>query len=248
MSDSLELQRHEPLPVTKPQPQVADMLQAVLERGMTSETVGVVREMAQLLREEKAAEAEKKFNRAFVKLQRELKTVVADKVVRDRNDKPMYSYCSYEEIHDQTRDAMIENGFSVRFSQDMNEKGRVVVTCWLIHEEGHSVQSHYAVRPATSGPPGSNETKLDAGASTVAQREAFCDALNIVRRGLDNDAHNEGAPITAEQAKDLERRALATGSDIARFLRFAKAESFDKITSERYAELDDNLRRKEKTQ
>lgn len=253
MSDSqtMELVPQGERAVAKPdapmrQPQVAEMLQAVLQKGLTSETVGVVREMAQLLREEKAAEAEKEFNRSFAKLQREMGDVKADKPVYDRAGKLMYAYCSYEEIHDRVRPHMLANGFASRFSQGMDDKGRIVVTCWIMHESGHSVSNNYTVRPDSKGPPGSNETKLDAGASTVAQREAFCDALNIIRRGRDSDAKMEGSPISPEKAKELRQRVLNVKGNETEFLKTAGVDSFEKIGTATLEVLEQLLAKKER--
>src|SRR6185295_8599860 len=115
----------------------------------------------------------------------------------------------------------------------------------LQHVDGHHHTNKFAVRIG-SGPPKATETQADGAASTYAKRGALCDALNIVVEH-DDDARAEGGTITADQAKDLKKRVLATGSDEKFFLQFAGAATYEAIPAAKLGLLDAQLRRKEKT-
>lgn len=222
-------------------------MQAMIKNGVTSENVAAFTELVKLsehMEDRKIQrEAQSAFNASFVKVQKVIPSIKADKAVM-KDDKVLYQYCSYEEIWKQVQPVLSENGFSVRYSQEEKD-GKVTTTCHLMHEGGITVSNGYTVRSG-KGAPGMNETKCDAAASTVSQREALCDALNILRRARDNDANMESHPITKQQAESLRQRVMATGSDADLFLRFAKAATFEEISETMYATLDENLRRKER--
>jgi hypothetical protein len=136
-----------------------------------------------------------------------------------------------------------KHGFTVTFSTDFKE-GRIIKTCTLQHVGGHSRSNQFAVRIG-SGPPRASEAQADGAASTYAKRFALCDALNIVI-DKDTDAKVEGAPITKEQAAELEHRVQMTNSNREAFLKFAGANSFSEIASAKYEILDGFLAKKER--
>lgn len=240
---------------------VASMMHAIIEKGITAENVSALEGLSKLLERQQDKQAEQEFNRAFAQLQNEIPAVRADKDVSMGNGSG-YSYCSYEEILKQAQPIMTRHGFAVKFSQDLSD-GKVKVTCKLIHEGGHSEENNYSVRVSAKGAPGMNETKMDASASTVAQREAFCDALNIVRRGREEqDERMQGDSITGAQAVELQSRVRAMGgfTDEGTFLSYAHgvknalgekptpkliAETYAAIPAHRLEELEKLLARKE---
>ena len=110
-----------------------------------------------------------------------------------------------------------------------------------------------SLRAAIRAARADSDTQADCKAATTAKRNALCNALNIVIRqdclNEENDAGIEGDPndfVTAAQADELERRAKETNSNIAAFLQFARAKSFETIQASKYAELDLMLSRKER--
>ena len=189
-------------------------------------------------------DAERKFNTAFVAMQAEMPVIVATSVIPNRG-----KYERFEDILRKVSPIMSRHGFSVAFSQDVNEN-RIIETCKLMHIGGHSQANSFAVR---AGGKADSDTQADCKASTTAKRNAFCNALNIVIAqdvfaDEQNDASLEGNPtdfVTADQADELERRAHETNSDIPAFLKYAQANSFATIRSNKYDQLDSLLRRKE---
>lgn len=244
MSETMELVRHEDQPVAKSAPTVADMLQAVIERGVTGDNVAAMKELVGLYERMEDRNAEKSFAAAFKALQSEMKGVKAMKPVPNNDGTTRYKFAPYEDIMAQVRPMLEKHGFTVTFSTDFAE-GRLIKSCTLQHIGGHSKTNKFAVRIG-SGPPKATESQADGAASTYAKRFALCDCLNILIE-TDTDARAEGGTITKEQAEDLRRRVRETGSDEAAFLKFAGANSFEAIVNGRYSGLDAALRRKERT-
>jgi hypothetical protein len=71
---------------------------------------------------------------------------------------------------------------------------RVTAVSTLMHTSGHSVSSEFTARSG-KGAPGMNETKCDLSASTIAEREALCNLLNIPRSSREDDGKMLGQSI-----------------------------------------------------
>lgn len=249
MSDQA-LQRVEsgPVDMVRQTPSVADMLQAVIQGGVTEQNVGAVAQMVQLYERMQALDAEKQFAAAFVALQAEMPKVQATRPVPNRDGSVRYKFAPFEDIMNQVGPILQRHGFTVSFSSDFKDgakDGRLLQTCTLQHVGGHKRSNTFSVRVG-QGPPGSTDTQADGAANTYAKRFALCDALNIVIAHLDSDARIEGGSITKEQADELERRVHETNSDVAAFLRFAGANTFAEIAAVKYDILDQFLTKKER--
>lgn len=220
----------------------AEMMQSMVQKGITAENVAAFTELVKLSEHMEDRNAEREFAKAFNALQADMPKVQAKKAVPNRDGSARYKFASFEEIMEQVSPVAQKHGFSISFSMRFAE-GRVIQTCILQHIGGHKQSNDFAVRIG-SGPPGSNEAQADGAASTYAKRFALCNALNIVIE-TDDDARTEGAPITPEQAFELERRVGETNSDKAKFLKLAGASKFSEIMSTKYDMLDQLLRTKE---
>lgn len=230
------------VPAIQP-PTPLQMLGAIVERGVTAENVGAFEQLVKLTEHMEDRKAAKSASQALRGLQGEAKAIVATKTVPDRSGGVRYKYAPYEEIMAQVQPLLGKYGFSVRFSQRM-EQDRLTAVCILNHDDGAVFTNEFTVRIG-SGPPQATATQADSSAGTVAQREALCDALNIVRT-RDDDARNEGATITPDQADELERRVAETNSDRVAFLKLAGASKFSEIKSGKYEILDELLAKKER--
>lgn len=240
------------LDVPKPPPSIADLLQGVIQGGVSKENVAVVTEVVALYERMQAKEAEKAFARAFNALQAEMPAIQAMTAVPNNDGTVRYRYAPYEEIMEQVRPLLLKHGFTVTFSTDYAE-GRLVKTCTLQHTEGHSKSNQFAVRIG-KGPPAASETQADGAASTYAKRGALCDCLNIVI-DKDTDARAIGAFVTDAQADELHRRVKESDSNEIAFLRFCGVTltpgisptfaDYQKIPEGRYDAADEMLRRKE---
>jgi len=228
--------------VIRPQPTVADMLQAVIDKGVTSDNVAAMGELVKLYERMEDKKAEKEFAAAFVRLQAETHIVKATKLVPNNDGSIRYTFAPFEEIMAAVGPLLERHGFTVTFSTDYSE-GRLIKICHLTHIGGHSRENKFAVRVG-KGPPGSSEAQGDGAASTYAKRFALCDCLNIVIE-KDSDARAEGGSITPEQVEELSRRVAETNSNREAFLKFANAKTFAEIAAVKYDMLDQFLTKKE---
>ena len=241
-TQQLEIVPREPQPVAVSQPQsqgitIESAFHAAATKALDKDSLDV---MKQLL----AMDAERKFNMAFVKMQSEIPTIVAHTEVKNRG-----RYEKFEDIMRVIQPILVRNGFSVSFSQEA-PGDRLVSTCLLMHIGGHSRPTSFAVR---GGMQSDNLTQADCKSSTVAKRNALCNALNIVIQkdvfaDEENDASLIGDPnhfVSLEVAESLEHRCQMTNSNIPAFLKFANATSFKTIPANKFDALDTMLKRKE---
>lgn len=245
MNENQSLAKVESGAVARPAPTVADMLQTVIDRGISGESVAVMEKLVGLYERMEDKRAEQQFAQAFVDLQADIPRVQATKAVPNKDGTIRYKFAPFEELMEQVGPMLREHGFTVSFANRV-EGNRIVETCTLQHVGGHKRSNDFAVRIG-SGPPGSSEAQADGAAASYAKRFALCDALNIVISHMDQDARIIGGTITAEQAADLRRRVKETGTDESKFLKFAGVYNYEEIPESKYAILDTNLKRKEKT-
>jgi hypothetical protein len=221
---------------------VAAMLQAITEKGITTENAAALEKMADLYLKMEAVNARKSFAEAKRQLQQALPPICANKPVPNNDGTTRYKYAPYEEIMQQVAPFLSKYGFAISFSQRVDEN-RLVAICTLSHIDGHSEANEFAVRIG-KGPPGSSECQADGAASTYAKRFALCNCLNITIEH-DDDGKALGDYITREQAENLQRRLEDIGGDVAAFLRFAGARDFSEIRKGKYATVEAALVKKE---
>lgn len=241
MTDKLQKIDGGAVETVRPQPTVADMMQAIIDKGVTADNVAAMGELVKLYERMEDKKAEKEFAAAFVRLQAETRVIKATKAVPNNDGTTRYCFAPFEEIMEAVGPLLERHGFTVAFSTDYAE-ARLIKICHLTHTGGHTRENKFAVRVG-KGPPGSSEAQGDGAASTYAKRFALCDALNIVI-DKDSDARAEGGPITQEQAEELSRRLQMVNGDRVKFLAFAGAKSFAEIPAVKYAILDEFLRKK----
>lgn len=209
---------------------ITQMLQAVVDSGITADSAAAMKELAVLYREERAADARLAFNRALNAMQRELPTVESTRGVPDRNGNVKFVYASYEDIWEQVAPVLFRHGFSVGFNMRVSDN-RVIVTCTLTHDDGHERSNECAVRIG-GGAPGLSGGQEDGAAETSAKRRAFCAAINVPLN-KDKDALVEGATISTEKADELARRAQslveAGHGSMAQWLALGGAEDWESV-------------------
>lgn len=230
----------------KAEPSVGQMLSAFIERGITQDNVQAFERLIALRERLEDRDAERQFAEAFTAMQAEMPEVQAVKAVPNKDGTIRYRYAPYEEIMKQVRPLLQKHGFTVTFSSAIAE-GRVTQSCTLQHRAGHKRQNQFMARIG-NGPPGSSDAQADGAAATYAQRQVFCDALNIIvsldTDGVPPDARTEGTPITFEEAQTLREMCKESNSAEDNFLMYAGAPTFEKIGSARYAMLFAALQRK----
>lgn len=224
------------------EPSVALMLQQVITSGITTENVSALEQMVGLYERMQDRDAKKSFNAAFATLQSEMPQIAATRPVPNRDGTLRYKFAPFEEIMDQVQPLLTKHGFSISFNSRVAE-ARMIAVCNLRHISGHAESNEFAVRIG-SGPPGATETQADGAAKTYAKRGAMCDCLNIAI-DHDDDARGSGKAVGKAIAEDLEKRCKDAKVDVAKFLKFAGADSFENISDDRFEALDAMLTKKE---
>lgn len=237
----LQTMEHQPPARVAPSP--AEMMSAMIEKGVTAENVAAFKELVVLSEHMEDRNAKREFAQAFHAMQKEMPAVKAMRAVPDKTGGVKYKYAPYPDIMEQVQPLLDKFGFSVRWSQRNDGKVLTMIGT-LMHSGGHSEVTEFANRIG-SGPYGATETQADGAAGSSAQRNALCDMLNIVIRHDDPRAQGDPTPVTRAQADELERRAKETNSNIAALMKFAGAKSFAEIPASRYDSLDQLLRKKE---
>jgi hypothetical protein len=235
-----------PVDTVRPQPTVADMLQAVIERGVTQESVAAVGQLVTLYERMQEKDAEKAFAAAFVALQAEMPKVKATKVIPDKHGNVRSTFAPFEEIDAQARPLCLKHGFTYVFSEgESSQPGRITKICTLQHVGGHKRSNPFTVRIG-NGPPGCSEAQADGAAHSYAKRGALCDALNIVVTGMDTDVKMEGGNITQEQADQLEKRVALLNIEHPKFLKWLGASKYSEVAASKYHLADEELSKRER--
>lgn len=239
VSDPLELQHAQESALAVHAPMAASpiaILEAAIKGGVTAENVSVVKELIQMCREQRAEDAKAAFAKAFFQLRKHMPEIYADKEAHTKSGQVAYVYCSEKEISSKLDPHFMNHGFAMLFSQSEND-GRITVEITLMHEAGHSEVKTFTVR---AGAPNAmkDAASCDAGAATTAWRHLVMKLFSLKSRISENqDARNEGEPITRDQAQVLREMVKDTAADEVRFLVFAGAKTYEEIPSLRYAEL-----------
>ena len=243
----------QPLALTskKAEPSIYDLIAAVVQAGnFTPESAAVIEKLAPVMVAERKWNAEQEFARDFIALQLEIPQIKATKPIMASEAKGgglRFKVAQFEDIDAQAKPICLRHGFTYSFKEGPANQGRISKICTITHKGGHSREHPFSVRIG-SGPPGSSESQADMSAHSFCKRGSLCDALAIAIDHLDQIGDgNAGATITAEQAASLRERVQATGSDEARFLKFAASSTYEAIAANRYIELDAMLRKREKT-
>lgn len=225
---------------------VAQMLQSVINGGVTEQNVSALDRLLGLAERMQDRMAAQEYARAFAAAQQDMPRIAATKVVPNRDGSVRYRYAPLEEIMAAAGPTLQRHGFSVSFPGVRYAENRVVVSCVLRHTGGHTETTEYAVRVG-QGPPAANESQADGAAVSYAKRGALCSALGIVIEHPDSDARDMGTgkPISGAKAAELAKRLSACGGDERAFLRWAGAETFAEIPEFNLSCIEDGLRRKE---
>lgn len=251
MSESSQLATHQSgqIQVSSNEPSLGEVIVQVLKMGVSSDKMEVVERMFALKEKQDDKAAERAFIAAFAELQRKIPHIKATYEVPTSKGGVKFRGAHLIDIMRQVEPLLAEHGFSIMFESSSSvptqdgQARTVSQTCVLMHVGGHSKKSTSCVRVGGNA---DSAAQMDAGAYTTAKRLAVCDLLNIhVDR---SDVAILGDFITAEQAAEFAARVTATGTDKAKFLSFAQAESFETIRTAKVGVLDKMLTTKEKAQ
>lgn len=188
-------------------------------------------------------QAERAFNRAFVKLQGMLPAVKkngsleypVDKNKPDGDKRLIAKFAKWEDIDRVIRPILTDAGFGLSFkiAQRIAEGGGLNISAVLRHEDGHTeVGDPMPVSLDTSG--GKNNTQAYGSALSYGKRYAAFAALNLATEGEDDDAKASLQPISAECAKQIEDLLVETKSNREGFLKAFNVQAIADIRVEQF--------------
>jgi ERF superfamily len=204
------------------------ILEKAIAGGVTTENVSVVKELIQMVREQRAEDAKAAFAKALFQLKKNMPEVYIDKEAKNSKGEVAYRYCSEEEISKAIEPHLMACGFTTLFSEKESD-GRVTVELTLIHEEGHETHHEFTVRSGSTNAM-KDATAADSGAATTAWRHLVMKMFALKSRLTNNpDAKIVGERITEDQALWLRDAIKQTKSDETAFLAWMGAKTYEDI-------------------
>lgn len=213
----------------------AQLLQAAIQGGVTSDNVAVVEKLIQMQLDMRARDALAISTQAFGALQSDCKPLAATKVIPGKNGEIRSTFTPIEEIKTAIAPFLAARGFGYSATQSM-AGNLTTVTVTLTHlETGCERSSSFTCREQSS--PGNTPAQNDSGTATLAERRALAMLLGL-RFDHTADARELGDTISKDEAADLERRVLAIsrGDDkqVERYLKLADAANFATVKRAKY--------------
>ncbi len=212
-----------PLPLETIPPTAMDVLVQMGKDKADAEALAVI---ADLVWKQEDREAEREMARDFAELQRNLPEIVKTKEVEVAT-KAGSSYRYYFEPLDRidrvVKPVAHKHRFAYSWTSEILE-GKMVVTCVLAHENGHSKRAVF-VAPMASGSPTMSEVQKHASSLTYAKRQSLCEVLGITTADSDTDGASHEL-VTEQQAAELQDLAESPKVDTDAFLKWVGADSF----------------------
>ena len=234
-NDSLELQiNDERIAPAAPILSPLALLDKAMERGITAENVVVMKDLMQMVREQRADEAKAAFAKALFALRKNMPEIYIDKEAKNSKGETAYRYASEEEITSKLDPHLIAYGFTTLFSQ-AQEDGKITVSVTLMHEAGHSTEHHFTVRPGSTNAM-KDASSADSGAATTALRHLLMKLFGLKSHmaSAPPDAKIEGEFIAADKIQYLEEQIKETGFNREKFFQLAGCSTLDRVTEGKY--------------
>lgn len=151
--------------------------------------------------------------------------------------KGSYMFARWEDMDRAIRPILTAHGLRLSFTTNRLEDGSVVVIGTASHLNGQSQSAEFTL-PADRGP-GRNEAQSFGSALSYGKRYCAEMLFNIVRRDEDIDGKTpqpRTAPnrITADQKEELVRLLSDTGTDVQKFLSWARCPNLDEMEARNF--------------
>jgi len=217
------------------QSSLSPMVQAVLSGQMTPEQLQA---LLNVQKEYERNEAEKAFHRALAEFKKHDIQIGRDKLVTYKTDKGTTSYrhATLGAALTIVNPILSQYGLSLTWTtnQDMQNGGRVKVTCVLSHAMGFSTSTSLEASPDSSG----SKNNIQAIGSTISYLERYTAFSLLGLASMDQDDDGAGADgpeyINEEQVVELERLLSEVKADKAMFLKYMKVAGLTIIPVDQY--------------
>lgn len=169
-----------------------------------------------------AEKAKKSFFKSFSKFQEARPHVVRKK---EGNN---WKYATFEEIDSIISPILVENGFSVSYSEEDAADGKeMIMNVFLRHEGGHVELTKYkSLKIDSSG--SKNDIQAYGSASSYAKRNALKLALGIVEVGEDDNGAKSD-PALDSQLDTIKELIAETKADKEKLFKIFKTDSLESL-------------------
>lgn len=214
------------------------MIDMALQNGHAPETIERLSKLAQ---EWLARQARQQFAVAMNRVQTKLPAVVKDA----QNDQTKSRYATLESVQAIARPIYTAEGFALTFAQEQAPlDGWSRTVCDVRHIGGHEVRYHVDLPNDGIGPKGNpiggmNMVQGVVSTLSYGQRQLLVRIFNITIAEQDRDGQQF---ITPEQVATLSAMLEETKRDEQAFLRWAAADSLDKVTTRKFNEFMQSIR------
>jgi hypothetical protein len=161
-------------------------IQALISQGIKDKaSMDIMERMFALAEKADKIRAERAFFESLAKFQSEIKPIIKKEKVNDTNGKEVYSYATLDQIVEQVKKPLADNGFSYTFDAPPVE-GKISVTVEAHHINGYSK----TMTLTASGMTGKymNEVQGQGSILTYLKRYSFCGIFGIMTADADTDA------------------------------------------------------------
>lgn len=220
MPEQQSLTVREEAPLQQAGPSLLQVIAAAAADPRTD--IEKMRALIEMERAIRLDQAQIEFNAAMSRLQSKLPRVVKRRAIKT-GETVRSKYAALEDIDIIARPRLDEEGFSVTYTTDTNDKGTTTIAT-IRHRFGHTSESKVWV------PFDKSQYRTDAQSqgSTIqyGKRYAFCNGFNIIVIGQDDDGQGAAPMVNDQQAKNLTDMVNACGlqgESLAKFLEFAGA-------------------------
>ncbi len=260
MTETAELQRHEPIEVERPRSEVGSLIHLAIEKGMDADKLD---KLFELYERDTARRAKEEFYADLARFQADCpaikktgKSMQFKRASRDGGGSEPSEFLELDYICDTIRPHLHKYGFSYTWDKDptATKDGMMGTVCYVRHRNGHVESSSFPC-PIGSNAGASDQQKY-AAAATYAKRYSLIAALGLTGTSRDTDgvepnvmagngSHEEppryGGPlsldgyVTPEQVTNLAKLIADTGTQPERFLKAYSIAQLSDLRSQDYA-------------
>lgn len=146
-----------------------------------------------------------------------------------------YTFAPLEEITRVIRPLLKKHGLSYSWTTEPAAGGILDVICTVRHIDGHQESSRFPVPTGTAA--SMSEAQKVGAALTYGRRQSLVSVLGIIASDdVDGgDPNTDSVEIISDyQAREIDDKITATGSDRARFLAFIGVDAVENIPASKY--------------
>jgi len=215
---------------------LTSIMQVAIQKSYAPE---IIEKMMELSERHEANQAKKAFTKAMAAFKSDPPSIFKDKTNKQFGAK----YSSIEALVNPAIPYLSKCGLSHSWQYGEPDPKQVVVTCTITHELGHSESVKMSAPPDTSGGNSKNPIQQIKSTQTYLKIATFEAVTGLVSQeaNLNDDGNASGAGqieyINIDMVTEINDLIKSTKSNKAKFLKYIKAPSVDKIPLSAYGKV-----------